>query len=207
MIDELESLRAAFSGHEPLLTDGDRKIRASVSLVLCEQLQDGRSDLSLLFIRRAESEGDRWSGHIAFPGGRVDAVDEDPRATAERETFEEVGIKVAKPELVARIDDLEGTGESIVVSGFIYALEQPGDPKLNHEIAEAFWLPLYEIENPVRHFERSFPYLDQELHLPALRVLDDPGRPVLWGLSYRFLQILMNKIERHLPPMPWHDDL
>ena len=30
-------------------------------------------DLDLLFMSRAVVPGDPWSGHIAFPGGRVDA--------------------------------------------------------------------------------------------------------------------------------------
>ena len=39
------------------------------------------AELELLFIRRSEREGDPWSGHVAFPGGRRSADDPDLPAT------------------------------------------------------------------------------------------------------------------------------
>jgi 8-oxo-dGTP pyrophosphatase MutT (NUDIX family) len=207
VVDGLDDLRERFAGHIPKLSAKQAGNQASIALILCEGERDGRSDLSILFIRRAESEADRWSGHIAFPGGRVDPNDSSPSRTAERETLEEVGIAIDQSNWVARLDDLEGSSESIVVSGFVYALDSPPTLTLNHEIAEAFWLPIHEIEDPNRHEERTFQYLEHELPLPALRVLDDDRHPLLWGLSYRFLQILMEKLDRHLPEMPWHEDL
>ena len=44
--------------------------------------------LELLFMRRAEVSGDPWSGHLAFPGGRVDPTDRDDLHAAMRETEE-----------------------------------------------------------------------------------------------------------------------
>jgi hypothetical protein len=57
--------------------------------------------------------------------------------------------------------------------------------------------------------KRSFQHLDRELDLPAIRVLDDAGpeSPLLWGLSYRFLDLLMLSIARAIPSMPWREDL
>src|ERR1700760_3788257 len=49
-------------------------------------------DPEVLFIKRASNERDKWTGHIAFPGGRRDPEDEDDYSTAIRETWEEVGI-------------------------------------------------------------------------------------------------------------------
>jgi len=46
----------------------------------------------VLFIKRASRKGDRWTGHVALPGGRRDPEDADDRAAAIRETEEEVGI-------------------------------------------------------------------------------------------------------------------
>ena len=45
--------------------------RSAVALIL--QVRDGQ--LHILMIKRAEREGDPWSGHMAFPGGRKDPVD------------------------------------------------------------------------------------------------------------------------------------
>ncbi len=169
-------------------------------------LREEGSDLSLLFIERALSQGDRWSGHIAFPGGRVDAEDAGPRETAERETQEEVGLVLAEANRIARLDDLMGQSESILVSCFVYGVESAVPLERNHEVERAFWLTLSEIEDERRHVDRSFPYLGQELFLPAIRVLDKE-EPVLWGLSYRFLQLFMDQIGRKIRPMVWHSNL
>ena len=51
--------------------------------------------LDLLLIKRARSERDPWSGHMALPGGRRDPEDRDLEATASRETLEETGLDLA----------------------------------------------------------------------------------------------------------------
>lgn len=54
-----------------------------------------RGDPEILFIKRAGRVGDRWSGHIALPGGKRDPLDVDDRAAAIRETKEEVGLDLS----------------------------------------------------------------------------------------------------------------
>jgi len=49
-------------------------------------------DPEVLFIKRAARSGDRWTSHVALPGGKRDPEDADDKATAIRETMEEVGI-------------------------------------------------------------------------------------------------------------------
>jgi 8-oxo-dGTP pyrophosphatase MutT (NUDIX family) len=53
-------------------------------------------DPEILFIKRAQNKRDKWSGNIAFPGGRRDADDADDCAAAVRETWEEVGIDISR---------------------------------------------------------------------------------------------------------------
>ncbi len=100
----LEHIRTAFSGHEPELIERPTGRRAAVAVVLREI--DGRPEV--LLIERATKEGDPWSGHMAFPGGRVEDVDGSIQIAAERETFEEVGVSLEGAELIGRLDDLQG---------------------------------------------------------------------------------------------------
>lgn len=49
-------------------------------------------DAEVVFIKRAARVGDRWTSHVALPGGKRDPEDEDDKAVAIRETFEEIGL-------------------------------------------------------------------------------------------------------------------
>jgi 8-oxo-dGTP pyrophosphatase MutT (NUDIX family) len=60
-----------------------------------EWVQHG--DAEVLFIKRAARAGDRWTSHVALPGGKRDErLDADDCATAVRETWEEVGLVLGK---------------------------------------------------------------------------------------------------------------
>src|SRR6266496_2904631 len=54
---------------------------------------------SVLLMRRAEREGDSWSGHWSLPGGRREPGDSDLLDTALRELEEECGIRLARGDL------------------------------------------------------------------------------------------------------------
>ncbi|KAL8692297.1 MAG: hypothetical protein Q9218_002639 [Villophora microphyllina] len=58
-----------------------------------EWVQQG--DPEVLFIKRAARDGDRWTSHIAFPGGKRDYEDETDSATSVRETREEVNVDLS----------------------------------------------------------------------------------------------------------------
>lgn len=65
----------------------------------------------ILYIKRATRPTDKWSAHVAFPGGRRDETDEDALYTAMRETWEEVGLDLADRDFlqVGQLDDREIT--------------------------------------------------------------------------------------------------
>jgi 8-oxo-dGTP pyrophosphatase MutT (NUDIX family) len=185
----------------PWLDTSPTRSAAAVALVL----REAPDDLEALFIRRADHENDPWSGHLAFPGGRIDPEDVDGRAAAERETLEEVALDLSGARRLGRLSDVLGHAESIRVSAFVYAIE--GDPRLepNYEIREVFWSPLGDCADPERQAPREFRYLDQAMTLPTVRLLDDERAPVLWGITYKFMDDFMTKIGRPIPYMPWDE--
>jgi 8-oxo-dGTP pyrophosphatase MutT (NUDIX family) len=186
MTTTIEDIRQRLAGRTPRLLTDDSKTQAAVALVL----HQGSDALRLLFIERSKREGDPWSGHIAFPGGKVEACDRDPRSAAERETLEEIGLDLGGATYLGRFDDLTGLTLPVLVSGFVFAVEKPGALVLNDEVREAFWRTLEELADAERWIEHRVHYGGADHVHAAIDVLG-PGRPLLWGLTYRFVVQLL----------------
>jgi len=196
-VPTLTHIGSRLASYRPALVDVGARSRAAVAVVLREQ--DGESEL--LFIERARHEGDPWSGHMAFPGGRLEPVDRNGRAAAERETLEEVGLSLAGSRCIGRLDDLEGRpttpGGGLVVSAFVYQLEGAGDLVPNREVHEAFWFPVAALLQEERHV--VYPHAKYGgRELPGILV-GQPDRHIVWGLTYRFLDVLLAAVDRPLP--------
>lgn len=182
------------AGYTPRLIHGSTKRHGSVAMIL----RNDHPEPHVLFIERAQRQGDPWSGHIAFPGGSIEPDDDGPQQAAERETMEEVGLHLRPENHLGRLDDLTGATLPVLVSGFVYAVSSPGDLALSPEIREAFWTPLSLLTDTTRHVEHRFRYGDTERVLPAIDLLG-PGRPVLWGLTYRFITQFLEVIGQVVP--------
>jgi 8-oxo-dGTP pyrophosphatase MutT (NUDIX family) len=193
----LDEIRSALERHEPTEIKPVERRQAGVAMLL-RQLE-GRPQV--LFIERAERRGDPWSGHMAFPGGRIERRDPHIRGAAERETREEVGISLEGAELLGRLDDMQGHRASghpnLVISAFVYHLPDPPDLTLNHEVREAFWFGLGDLRDPARHVD--FPRRSiRGMRFPGILV-GHPDRHVVWGLTYRFLDHFFDVVGHPLP--------
>ena len=192
----IDAIRRALSARTPSLLDDPARPRAAVALVLRDLA--GAPEPELLFIERARHPDDPWSGHMAFPGGRVDPGDRDARAAAERETLEEVGLSLAGADSLGRLDDLEGRHAGrllpLVISAYVYHLEQPGRLEPNYEVESALWVPLATLVDPQHHVE----YPVASSGYPGIRV-GSTNRHVVWGLTYRFLEIFLGALGHPLP--------
>src|SRR5207248_637661 len=118
---DVELVRERLHRKQPALVEAAPYPRAAVAIVL----RDGVRGAEFVVIHRAHRRGDPWSGHMALPGGRQDAADSDLRATAVRETREEVGIDLARHgELLGTLDDLRAVGHGrpldLVITPFVY---------------------------------------------------------------------------------------
>jgi len=161
---------------------------ASVALILTE----GDQGLEVLFIERAAHPQDPWSGNLAFPGGRFDQGDADLQATAERETFEEIGLDLAGAELLGRLDDIVGAYLPVKISCFVYYLAAPGELTLNHEVTRTTWFPLRELCNPARHTLADLFWHGQERQIHGIHL--DNDSPLLWGITYRLVIQFLNRL-------------
>lgn len=163
-------------------------------------LRPGAAGPEVLFIERARHPEDPWSGHMAFPGGRVDPDDPDPRHAAERETREEVGLDLGRAHCLGRLDDMEGhnaAAHQLVISGWVYLVQDPPELAPNHEVEMAFWFPLASLHEPRR--QTVYPLSRAGLrNLPGILV-GEPERHIVWGLTHRFLEVFFRIVGRPLP--------
>ncbi|SCV67851.1 BQ2448_5462 [Microbotryum intermedium] len=112
----------------------------------------------ILYIKRATRSTDKWSGHVAFPGGRQEPEDEDGRYTAMRESWEEVGLDLAEKEWipVGALDDREittslGKRLLMILSCYVFLHTSPHAPipeLQESEVASAHWVPLEQLTAP-----------------------------------------------------------
>lgn len=187
----LELIRSRIAAHRPEQVEAPR--RAAVAMVLCER----DPGPEVLFIERARHEADPWSGHMAFPGGRVEPEDDSDRSAAERETLEEVGVSLEGAAYLGRLDDLQGRQAGrpagLVISGHVYHVVSPEPLRPNFEVAEAFWFPVRDLRDPDRHVEYRPEQLPESRFQGIL--VGQPDRHVVWGLTYRFLEDFFRILE------------
>jgi 8-oxo-dGTP pyrophosphatase MutT (NUDIX family) len=193
----IAEIRERLAAHRAYVDPAAGLRRAAVAMVL----REAGPHSEVLFIERASHPGDPWSGHMAFPGGRIDPGDRDPRAAAERETFEEVGLELAHGERLGRLDDMNGHHAagvaSLVISAFVYRVEGRLRLAPNREVREAFWFPVRSLLEPARFVEHRGTRA-RDFRYPGILV-GEPERHVVWGLTYRFLESFFRIVGRPLP--------
>jgi len=164
---------------------GPHTRQAAVAVIL----RAGPVGEEILFIKRAEKKGDPWSGHMAFPGGHLDAVDADLRAAAMRETLEEIGLNLAGADYLGAIDHQRaaprGRNLDMLIAPHVFELQ--GEPSfvLNYEVDEVVWAPLAPLVRGDCHDTETKPMAGQPTVFNGYRL---EGGHFVWGLTYRMLK-------------------
>jgi len=188
---QLENIAEILSCFSPqqINDNGVNRKAASVAMLLREL--GGVPEM--LFIERAADERDPWSGHLAFPGGKIESGEE-AREAAVRETFEEIGVDLSESSYLGRLSDIVGTNLPVKVSCHLFAIKENIIPVINREVRDLFWIPLHEIYSCQRHTTTTVCFADSSFESPAIR-LPKEGKPVLWGITYRLVMQLHEILE------------
>lgn len=142
---------------------------------------------SVLLMRRAERDGDPWSGHWSFPGGRRDPEDRGLVHTALRELAEECGVYLGQEHLdrpLPQVPARRKAGAFLLVAPFVFRV--PGelptvlDPR---EAVEGVWTRVDSLTNPARHRFASIPGVPPDMLFPCIPLAGMP----LWGFTYRLM--------------------
>lgn len=184
----LQDIQAQLANYTPQkVTPKATTRQAAVAIIMRNLGQQGSEEI--LFIKRAKQDGDPWSGHMAFPGGHLDPVDDHLRAAAERETMEEIALDLSDAHYLGALDHQHaqpgGRVLDMLIAPHVFQIE--GDPTFdpNYEVAEVVWTPLTPLASNANHDTETKPMAGTPTIFNGYRL--ERGHFV-WGLTYRILK-------------------
>lgn len=153
----------------------------------------GADGWRVLYIRRAEHEQDRHSGQVAFPGGKLDAVDRDAHDAALREAREEIGLD---PAHVSILGDLKSyrTISNFLVTPVVAEIRWPV-PLVpdRREVSRVFSIPVSWLADPANH-QVSWRTLNSgDASVQVIHFRRYEGE-LLWGITAKLTVSLLNLI-------------
>lgn len=155
------------------------------------------ADYSVLLMRRAYRESDRWAGQISLPGGHSEESDEDLVATARRESVEEVGVDPldgAKALHLGALPSIQARASAerlaLFITPIVFYKEAVPPPVCGPEAAEAFWLPMHAAHKGDFNAEHRFEKNGVIHKLPSWRYEDR----TIWGMTHGILHRFFTSI-------------
>ncbi len=144
----------------------------------------------LLYILRAQVQGDMHSGQVAFPGGRLDPNETQPEQAALREANEEIGLEPDGVRLLGRLEEFI-TISNYRVTPVVGVIPWPFKLRLQaSEVQRAFTIPLAWLADPANREERQ--RIAPDGHTLSVVYFTEYDRELLWGLTAR---ITLNFLE------------
>ncbi len=188
----LQQIITRLDGFKPRQRWWRRWVKRSAVALILRELDD---HIEVLMIKRADREGDPWSGHMAFPGGRMDRQDVTGLRTAIRETEEETDIFLDKAgHCIGRLSDIVSRPHSgrqpMVVTPYVFRLHTAVSIEANHEVAEAVWVPLRFLMDRGNRETMTWGRGKLQMNLPCYFY----EKRRIWGMSLRMLDELLGLI-------------
>jgi 8-oxo-dGTP pyrophosphatase MutT (NUDIX family) len=174
----MTGLRDSVARHldpDPVVPDGGRPAAVLVPIV-------GEEDPEVVFTLRTDTLPSH-QGEVSFPGGSRHVEDDDLRATALRETEEELGIPPGAVEVLGALEPIHTFVSGFIVVPYVGLIsERPLYRPNPHEIAEVIEAPLRDLLVLEREEE-----LDFEGTIWTGHVFDH-GEHRIWGATARILK-------------------
>ncbi|MEM7158451.1 MAG: CoA pyrophosphatase [Myxococcota bacterium] len=143
--------------------------------------------LDLCFILRASRAGDRWSGQMAFPGGKADPEDATPQAVAIREAREEVDLHLDQARPLGALPPVplrpSGALGILMPFAFYVGTERPPLRPNDGEVDAAYWIPIADLWDESRMGTIEWEWKGQMHAFPGIRFREH----LIWGLTYKVL--------------------
>ncbi len=135
-------------GFDPALAGQPQQVLTPAAVLVPLVLRD--TGMTVMLTRRTAHLRDH-AGQISFPGGRCEASDASPWATALREAQEEVGLEPAQIEILGGLPEYN-TATGFTITPVVGLVTPPLNLKLDDfEVDEVFEVPFGFLMDPANH--------------------------------------------------------
>jgi len=164
----------------------EEKIKASnpkQAAVLALFYPDNQEQTRFLLTLRASYKGVH-SAQISFPGGKKDKDDNNSEHTALRETYEEVGVKKNKVEIIKQLTPVYIPPSNFMVAPFMGFLKEVPVFTKNDEVETLIEVKLSELLNEKNTIVKnmSASYMDN-IDIPCFKL----NNYIIWGATAMIL--------------------
>jgi len=171
----------------PAVDRPDNRGRDSAVLVL---LYDGPDGATTVLTKRALHMR-KHAGEIAFPGGAIDAEDQDPWAAARREAYEEVALDPALPQRLGELDRFVTGASYSLVTPLVASLTEPPDLEASpDEVHSILHVSLAELLDPAVYREERWMFDGQYRSLYFFELAGE----TVWGATALMLHRLLTLV-------------
>ena len=151
---------------------------AAVSILI----EKDNPDFPIYMIKRA-NEG-KHALECAFPGGKVEKIDNDLEDTATRETNEEIGVLESDFSLWGELDPVMTLGTGWIIQPFVGEITKNSKININkEEVEELAKIPLFDLLEKQNKRYVSFTKEDERIDSRAYAYEDK----LIWGASARMI--------------------
>ncbi len=186
-LTDLDTLRAALERRRRRQLIEHGAFACAVLVPLIETV----GGIEVLYTLRSEDLNSH-KGQVAFPGGKRDAADTDLRATALRETHEEVGIEPNDIEIIGALDDVTTVLGKYVITPYVARLAPPANLSLNPaEVVDAFTVPMEKLIDPRYRKSEERVFDGTSYTISTITA----GPHLIWGVTHAITLDLLERMK------------
>jgi 8-oxo-dGTP pyrophosphatase MutT (NUDIX family) len=156
-------------------------------------LYEKNNESYISFTQRHVYDG-AHSGQISLPGGKRDQADKDLKATAIRETWEEIGIRIPEEQILTALTWLYVPPSNFIIHPFVsYMMEAPTFIKEEKEVKEILEIRVADLLDKTH--QKKYLYENKKLNISFESPSYQINGHTIWGATAMILSELISIIE------------